>query len=105
MRHPHYDGRKSETVASVGSRLFGVVKPSYGKARFVLASNPLKLTGDPKSFSFNHLGEHDLNAKSPYRLTRNVKQDFATIAKLNRQGKRYQKRSATVSLTPKLIKH
>src|SRR5688572_11487109 len=57
---------------SVGSRLSGIVKPSWGKAKLRLASNPLKLTGDSRNFGFNPLGDHDLDAKNPYRRTHAV---------------------------------
>jgi hypothetical protein len=77
LRHPHYVGRKVETVPSVGSRMPGVVRPSYGKPKLTLASNPLKLTGDSRSFGFNPLGPADLDALSPYRTTRSVRRELA----------------------------
>jgi hypothetical protein len=106
MRHPFYNGRKSEHVPSVGSRLAGTVKPSYGKAKLTLETNPLRLTGDARSFGFNPLGPHDLNAKSPYRLTRDIKASVWELASLLRLARRNRKRSIKqAAQMPRLIKN
>ena len=103
MRHPYYSGRKAEKVPSVGSRLAGVVKPSYGKPKLTLESNPLKLTGDSRGFGFNPLGPSDIDAKNPRRLTRDLKAFYADLAQRARHAHRTNKRFAKNK--PRLIKH
>lgn len=105
MRHPHYVGRKAESVPSVGSRLAGVVKPSYGKPKLALASDPLKLTGDPRSFGFNSLGPNDIGAKSPYRRNCELRQLAETMKEVRKLDKFAHKTGKLVSKgKPRLIK-
>lgn len=81
------------------------VKPSYGRARLALESNPLKLTGDSRNFGFNALGPHDLDAKSPYRRTHAVEvQGLQTreIYKLTRFAHRAGRKAAKSK--PRLVK-
>lgn len=99
MRHPYYSGRKAELVPSVGSRLAGVVKPSYGKPK-------LKTEGIPamQSIAFPNvpnLPKHALTAKSPYRLNRETTIAVSERAILLRQ---YHRNKRKFSAMPRLIK-
>lgn len=90
---------------SIGSRLPGVVKPSYGKPKLKLESNPLKLTGDSRNFGFNPLGPADTDAKSPYRRTHAVVVMMAQsreLKKLNRYARKVGQKVA--EQLPRLIK-
>ena len=102
MRHPHYDGRKAESVGSVGSRLFGVVKASYGKPRLKLKDMPVNQCREQLTGS-DDLGAIGIGAKSPYRQTRQEKQNIVILSQLARHAHKTNRKHGKSK--PRLVKH
>jgi hypothetical protein len=98
MRHPHYHGRKAESVPSVGSRLSGVVKPSYGKPKLKHDGPLVRPTYD------RTLGPTELGARNPRRISGALAATYKELAQLARHAKKLHTRNLkAASKRPRLV--
>ena len=101
MRHPHYNGRKAETVPSVGSRLAGVVKPSYGKPKLKRET----LNGTVAcSTRRDGYGMVELQALSPYRMGRTEHDAVISRQSFARTANKFVAKCNKRPMIPRLIK-